>query len=55
MKGAAKNKAGEVRTEGLRDYVRRRAGELAKAMKRQQTPQYYRGRDAGDYLLARGE
>ena len=55
VKGAAKNGAGEVRTEGLRDYLRLRVGELAKAMKRQQTPQYYRGRDAGNYLLAHGE
>ena len=55
VKGAAKNAAGEVRTAGLRDYLKVRVAELAKAMKRQQTPQYNRGRDAGNYLLARGE
>ena len=44
-----------MRPEGLRDYLKVRVAELAKQMRRQQTPQYYRGRDAGNYLLARGE
>ncbi len=55
VKGKAKNPAGEVRTEGLRDYLKDRVSELARAMKRQQMPQYYRGRDAGNYLLSQAK
>ena len=53
MKGAAKNKAGEIRTESLRDYVRARVIKMAREMKHVQEPQYFRGRDARNYLLVR--
>ena len=55
VKGKAKDKLGEVRAEGLRDYVRARVGELAKPMGFEQEPQFVKGRDAENYLLSRGE
>jgi uncharacterized caspase-like protein len=55
VSGAAKNKAGEVRAESLRDYVRTRVSELAKPMGFEQEPQFVKGRDAENYLLSRGE
>jgi WD40 repeat protein len=51
--GKAKNKAGEVRVETLRDYVRARVHELAKPFGRDQEVQFVKGRDAQDYMLAR--
>ena len=53
--GKARDKAGEVRAESLRDYVRARVGELAKPMGFEQEPQFIKGRDAENYLLSRGE
>ncbi|MGO9171026.1 MAG: PDZ domain-containing protein [Rhodomicrobium sp.] len=55
VNGAAKNPAGEVKTESLRDFLSKRVPEMAKALKREQEPQYFRGRDAQDYLLAAGK
>ena len=55
VNGAAKNAAGEVKTEGLRDFLGKTVPEMAKALKREQEPQYFRGRDAQDYLLAAGK
>ncbi len=55
VSGAAKNAAGEVKTEGLRNFLFKRVPEMAKAMNRDQEPQYFRGRDAQDYLLAAGK
>ncbi len=55
LNGAAKSAAGEVKTEGLRDFLSKRVPEMAKAQKREQEPQYFRGRDAQDYLLAVGK
>ncbi len=55
VNGKAKNPAGEVKTEGLRDFLFKRVPEMAKAQKREQEPQYFRGRDAQDYLLAAGK
>ena len=52
VNGAAKNSAGEVKTESLRDFLGKRVPEMAKTLKRDQEPQYFRGRDAQDYLLA---
>ena len=52
VNGVAKNPTGEVKTESLRDFLGRRVPEMAKALKRDQEPQYFRGRDAQDYLLA---
>lgn len=55
LNGAARNKAGEVRAEGLRDYLHVRVNELARQIKHQQEPQYFRGRDAENYVLVRDE
>jgi WD40 repeat protein len=41
-----------VSTRELAGYVVRRVGELAKALKGAQEPQYFKGRDADDYVLA---
>jgi hypothetical protein len=38
---------------GLSDFVIKRVDELAKDLKGSQEPQYFRGRDAEDYVLAR--
>jgi hypothetical protein len=43
----------EITTKGLADYVIKRVDQLAKDMKAEQEPQYFRGRDAQDYVLAR--
>ena len=48
------NQTGEIRTEGLHDYLRVRVQELAKQLKREQEPQYFRGRDAENYVLTHG-
>jgi len=53
VKGAAKDKAGEVRAESLRDYVQARVRALAKPLGFEQEPQFVKGRDAQDYVLAR--
>ncbi len=53
IEGAAKDKAGEVRAESLHDYVRTRVHELAKPLGFDQEPQFVKGRDAENYLLAR--
>jgi uncharacterized caspase-like protein len=55
VNGAARTPAGEIKTESLRDFLSKRVPELATAMKREQEPQYFRGRDAQDYLLAVGK
>jgi hypothetical protein len=39
--------------KGLAEFVIKRVDELAKDMKSEQEPQYFRGRDAEDYVLAR--
>jgi hypothetical protein len=39
--------------KGLAEFVIKRVDELAKDMKGSQEPQYFRGRDAEDYVLAR--
>ena len=50
---AAKGKdGGRITTLGLRDFLTARVAELAKEMKQEQEPQYFRGRDAENYLLA---
>ena len=53
VNGKAKDKAGEVRAESLRDYVRARVQELAKPFGQDQEVQFVKGRDAQDYVLAR--
>ena len=42
----------QISTKELADYVIKRVAELAKAQKSSQEPQYFRGRDAEDYVLA---
>jgi uncharacterized caspase-like protein len=44
---------GEISTKELADYVIARVEELAKAQKAEQEPQYFKGRDAEDYVLVR--
>jgi hypothetical protein len=43
----------QISTKELADYVIGRVEELAKAQKAEQVPQYFKGRDAEDYVLAR--
>ena len=43
----------QISTKELADYVIKRVEELAKAQKVEQEPQYFKGRDAEDYVLAR--
>jgi uncharacterized caspase-like protein len=43
----------EITTKTLADYVIKRVEELAKAQNASQEPQYFKGRDAEDYVLAR--
>jgi WD40 repeat protein len=51
-KGALADKR-EITTKGLAEFVIKRVDQLAKDMKAEQEPQYFRGRDAEDYVLAR--
>ena len=53
VNGSARNGAGEVRADGLRDFVKGRVGELAAKFKHEQEPQYFRGRDADNYVITR--
>jgi WD40 repeat protein len=43
----------EISTSSLADYIVGRVGTLAKALNGAQEPQYFRGRDAQDFVLAR--
>jgi uncharacterized caspase-like protein len=43
----------QVSTKDLADYIVERVGALAKALNGDQAPQYFKGRDAEDYVLAR--
>jgi uncharacterized caspase-like protein len=43
----------QLSTKDLADYIRNRVGALAKAVNAAQEPQYFKGRDAEDFLLAR--
>jgi uncharacterized caspase-like protein len=43
----------EVSTKDLAQYVVKRVAELAKALQGEQEPQYFKGRDADDYILVR--
>jgi hypothetical protein len=45
--------AARARSKGLAEFVIKRVEELAKDMNGSQEPQYFRGRDAEDYVLAR--
>jgi uncharacterized caspase-like protein len=43
----------QLSTRELGDYVIRRVENLAKALQGEQEPQYFKGRDAEDYVLVR--
>jgi uncharacterized caspase-like protein len=43
----------QISTRELADYVVKRVDQLAKAVNGEQEPQYFKGRDAADYILAR--
>jgi WD40 repeat protein len=43
----------QISTKDLAAYVIKRVEELAKAQRQEQEPQYFKGRDAEDYVLAR--
>ena len=43
----------QISTKELADYVIKRVEELAKAQKAEKEPQYFKRRDAEDYVLAR--
>ena len=43
----------QISTRELADYVIKRVEELARAQRQDQQPQYFKGRDAEDYILAR--
>ena len=43
----------QLSTKELGEYVIRRVEELAKALQGAQEPQYFKGRDAEDYVLVR--
>ena len=51
--GGARDKVGDVRAESLRDFLRDRVRELAAKLNQDQEPQYFRARDADNYVLAR--
>ena len=51
-KGGIANRR-QISTRELADYVIKRVEELAKAQNASQEPQYFKGRDAEDYILAR--
>jgi uncharacterized caspase-like protein len=43
----------QISTKALADYVLKRVAELSRQLQRAQEPQYFKGRDATDYVLAR--
>ncbi len=55
VNGPAKTSSGKVKAESLRDFLGKRVPQMAKQLNREQEPQYFRGRDAQDYLLAVGK
>lgn len=48
---ATKGNGGLITTVALRDFLVARVAELARKFDHQQEPQYFRGRDAVDYVL----
>jgi hypothetical protein len=55
VNGAASGGGGEVRAESLHVFLKGRVGGLAAKLQAQQEPQYFRARDAENYVLARPE
>jgi len=43
--------SGPLSTKNLAGFVVERVGALAKALQREQVPQYFKGRDAEDFVL----
>jgi WD40 repeat protein len=52
LEGRGGGPAGQLTTTELAQYVAKRVGDLAKGLNGEQEPQYFRGRDAEDYVLA---
>jgi uncharacterized caspase-like protein len=50
-KAAKRDSGGPITTIALRDFLVARVAELARNLGHQQEPQYFRGRDAADYVL----
>jgi len=50
---AALRTKGQISSKDLADYVTKRVDDLARAMNARQDPQYFKGRDAEDYVLTR--
>ena len=50
-KAARRDRGGPITTLALRDFLVARVAELAGKLGHQQEPQYFRGRDAMDYVL----
>jgi uncharacterized caspase-like protein len=50
-RGALKSER-QISTKQLANYVIKRVEQLAKTLNGEQEPQYFKGRDAEDYLLA---
>ena len=55
VNGGARDRAGEVWADGLRDFLKTRVGTLAAKLRHEQAPQYFRARDAENFVLARPE
>jgi WD40 repeat protein len=53
LDGAARDESGAVRAERLRDFLRARVTALSSKFMNPQEPQYFRARDAENYVLAR--
>jgi WD40 repeat protein len=54
-KAAKRGSGGPITTMALRDFLVARVAELASKLGHQQEPQYFRGRDAIDYVLVGGQ
>ncbi len=55
LNGGARDSAGEVRAEGLHDFLKSHVQSLAAKLQSSQEPQYFRARDAENYVLTRPE
>ncbi len=53
VNGKARDGTGEVRAEGLQAFLKSRVRDLAAKLSHAQEPQYFRARDAENYVLAR--
>ncbi|MGA7329569.1 MAG: hypothetical protein WBX25_35090 [Rhodomicrobium sp.] len=53
VNGGARDGEGKVRADGLRDFLKTRVGALAAKLQHEQVPQYFRARDADNFVLAR--